>query len=891
LLNFSHLAFASPWLLGFLAALPVLWWLLRLTPPAPKKILFPALALLKGLVGREETPARSPWWLLLLRLTIAALIILAFAKPLIDPVPVAGVHGALLIAIDNDWASARDWDARQNILRDIIRNAAREKRQVTLLPTAPPANGEPLAVMGPMAAEAALAEADALTPQPWSATWGEARSLLPTLDGVGDAVWLAGGLGSPVAKEFYEALQRTAPTKAYVTAAPIYDLTPPVSADDVLSLAVMRAATDAAAQVAVNAVAKDGNILARWTASFSEGAPRVTVPLNLPPDLRNRVARFELEEPRTAASVALLDAAWQHSAVGIVGDAAELDRHSLLSEIFYIDRALKPYADLHIDTLAALVKANLPVIVLTDATSVGDEDLPALIAWIKKGGILARFVGERFAAADNHVKEAALLPVPLRSGGRSLGGALTWGVPQKLQPFPLTSPFHNLTLPDDVTVSRQVLAEPSPELAGKTWAALADGTPLVTAAAIGQGMSILFHVPARSGWSNLPISGLFVDMLQRVLLLARADHAASLTLAAKLPPLRVLNAVGDEQMPGAGALPLDGAGAALPAISPQHPPGLYGAEANSIALNLGAEVGQPEALQAVPMQIYKAEQSEIDTQPYLLLAAFLLLLLDFFVSLRLRGFMKMAALLFVVVCGAPAAQAATEEKLAVELTSKTYLAYVRTGDATVDRTSEQGLHGLAIMLQNRTSIDQVGVAKVDPDADDLAFFPLLYWPVVAGERPLSAEGARRVTHYLRHGGMILFDAASGEESAPAFLQQVLAGVDLPPLARLPDNHVLKRSFYVLDNFPGRFTGHDFWLEPEEASAYDGVASVLYGSNGWAAAWAVDEAGQPLYPCVPDGEAQREHAFRFGINLVIYALTGNYKNDQVHTSTLLKKMGP
>jgi len=271
-----------------------------------------------------------------------------------------------------------------------------------------------------------------------------------------------------------------------------------------------------------------------------------------------------------------------------------------------------------------------------------------------------------------------------------------------------------------------------------------------------------------------------------------------------------------------------------------------------------------------------------------LLAAFFLLLLDFLISLRLRGFLRLAVFLLGIFCCAHTA-AAADEKTGVEFTAKTYLAYVRTGDATVDHMSELGLRGLTEILQNRTSVDQVGVTKVDPDSDDLAFFPLLYWPIVAGEHPLSPEGARRVTYYLQHGGMILFDAVDSEGAAPAFLQQVLAGVDLPPLVRLPDNHVLKRTFYLLDDFPGRFTGHDFWLEPEDASAYDGVASVLYGSNGWAAAWAVDAAGHPLYPCTPGGEQQREYAFRFGVNLVLYALTGNYKNDQVHAATLMQRM--
>ena len=98
------------------------------------------------------------------------------------------------------------------------------------------------------------------------------------------------------------------------------------------------------------------------------------------------------------------------------------------------------------------------------------------------------------------------------------------GDAQAHRAFDKDSPFLGLAAPDEVTVSRQVLAEPEPGLAAKTWARLADGTPLVTAAPRGKGLIVLFHVTADTTWSNLPISGLFVDMLRRIV--ARAGAGA-----------------------------------------------------------------------------------------------------------------------------------------------------------------------------------------------------------------------------------------------------------------------------------------------------------------------------------------------------------------------------
>ncbi len=112
------------------------------------------------------------------------------------------------------------------------------------------------------------------------------------------------------------------------------------------------------------------------------------------------------------------------------------------------------------------------------------------------------------------------MPVKLLGGDRQLGGALSWSEPAGLAPFPAASPFAGLEVADDVRVNRQVLAEPSADLAAHTWAALADGTPLVTEATRGAGRIVLFHVTANADWSNLPLSGLMVNMLRRLVALS-----------------------------------------------------------------------------------------------------------------------------------------------------------------------------------------------------------------------------------------------------------------------------------------------------------------------------------------------------------------------------------
>jgi hypothetical protein len=127
------------------------------------------------------------------------------------------------------------------------------------------------------------------------------------------------------------------------------------------------------------------------------------------------------------------------------------------------------------------------------------------------------------------------------------------------------------------------------------------------------------------------------------------------------------------------------------------------------------------------------------------------------------------------------------------------------------------------------------------------------------------------------------------------LRRLLGRLDLPPLEPVPPDHVLTKSFYLMHRFPGRWDGGQVWVEASAAAeagnlANDGVSTIVVGSNDYAAAWARDPDGRPLYPVTPGGERQREMAERFGVNLVIYALTGNYKSDQVHVPALLERLG-
>jgi hypothetical protein len=247
---------------------------------------------------------------------------------------------------------------------------------------------------------------------------------------------------------------------------------------------------------------------------------------------------------------------------------------------------------------------------------------------------------------------------------------------------------------------------------------------------------------------------------------------------------------------------------------------------------------------------------------------------------------------------------------ALAATAEVVLAHVLTGDARIDEIAEAGLQGLSDTLFFRTSVEPAAPMGVDLETDELAFYPLLYWPITATQPTPSAEAYAKLNAYLRSGGMILFDTRDADVAGFGSgtpegrkLQELARPLDIPPLEPLPADHVLTRTFYLLQDFPGRWTGREVWVEaaPPDAELIEGmpfrdlndnVTPVVIGGNDWAAAWAVDESGNPLVRLGSGftGERQREIAYRFGVNLVMHVLTGNYKSDQVHVPALLDRLG-
>ncbi|RVT86578.1 DUF4159 domain-containing protein [Rhodobacteraceae bacterium CCMM004] len=917
------LGFTAPWLLLGLAALPILWLLLRAVPPAPIRRRFPGVALLLGLTDDEHQTDKTPWWLLLLRTLAIAALILGFAGPVLNPQVREPGTGPLLVLFDGTWADARDWQRRIDRAGGALDEAGRDGRPVAVVALTD------LPVEGPAfrAADAAAADLPGLTPRPWVPEAAEVATWAQTLDGGFDTIWLSDGLEHPWRADLLSALEDRGAVRVFQSPRPIYALRPAAFEDGAIALTLVRAETGAPAELILTAHGRDPNgverVLAQMPLAFAPGAETAETALSLPPELRNRVTRFEVEGVRSAGAVSLTDDALKRREVALMAGADNREGLRLLSPTHYLSQALDPVADLIDGSLSDILLANPDVLILADVATLSDASAAAVAEWIEAGGLLVRFAGPRLAASDlSRAEEDPLMPVRLRAGGRTVGGAMSWGEPKSLRAFSDTSPFYGLAIPDDVTVSAQVMAQPDPVLADRTIAALSDGTPLVTRKRVGQGQVVLFHVTANAEWSSLPLSGLFVSMLERLAISTRPSRPEAADLAGTIwTPDAVLDGFGAVQE--AGNLPgVAGEDLAEARPGPETPPGLYAGEDRRLAVNVADAdtVLTPATWPArVPVEGMTVAQ-ETPLKGAILTATLILLALDVLASLWIAGRLSgpragaaaavlMAALVVAPQAGAQDRDPAVED-FALAATTEVVLGHVVTGDAELDRIAAAGLKGISETLYARTSIEPAAPIAVDLETDELAFFPFLYWPITPDQPRPSDEAYAKLNTYLRTGGMILFDTRDADvagfgASSPEGrkLQELARPLDIPPLEPVPSDHVLTRTFYLLQDFPGRHQSRDVWVEaaPPDAERVEGmpfrnlndnVTPVVIGGNDWAAAWAVDDAGNRLFPVGRGyaGERQREIALRFGVNLIMHVLTGNYKSDQVHVPALLDRLG-
>ncbi|GAA5097582.1 DUF4159 domain-containing protein [Bartonella acomydis] len=868
----------------------------------------------------------------MLRLTVAALIIIALARPTWneEPLILSGSQPLVLI-IDNGWASTKEWQKRISLAQILLAQAEQHQKDIYFLATAE--NDAPLNLLPASVVKQYLRH---LQPRPWPVNrMHTLKKLIEKTKGKSpDIAYLSDGLQTSEDDQAFTLLEQLRPKTFLWYTTDISAFTGITSIENNngnMAARLIRSTTHGKTPATLELYDANNQLLGQFTTNFQEGETTTLVPFHVPLELRYDIAWIKISNQAHAAATFLVDNHKRVNRVALLSPNTNEMTQPLLSPFYYIIKALQDHTQLitaggrELSTdIDHLLKQNPSVFIMGDIVNISEKAEKKLSDFVNKGGTLIRFAGENLSSTEHY---DSLLPVALRPGKRSLGSIMSWTKPQKLAPFAKNSLFSDLPFPEDITVSRQILAEPNPDLFAKTWLSLSDGTPLITASVRGKGTLILIHIAPDPTWSNLPLSVFFAQMLQKLITLSTYESTNPTQIKKEKMiqnPWRTITADGQLQTPPSYVVPLVLDTKHPPLPSYRTPPGLYGVKNNFYALNLlnssSQLIKQPlsRSLSKKALSYNTKEKHLIG--PFLGLAM-LLFAFDNFLTLWMGGalflnrrnnmllFLPLTIALIAFFLQPPTLHAqntpAPDESI-IQAAGATHLAYIITNNHEIDSTSKSGLKALSQFIAERTMLAPSSVIALDLDKDELAFYPLIYWPIDANSPVPSQKSLEKINNFMKHGGTILFDTRDqintnlnleGDATAETQrLRTILKGLNIPALEPASTDHVIARSFYIMPDFPGLYRGSPLWVATSSSNknnknshrAGDNVSSLLITGNNFAGAWALDEKGMWKYPLIPTDPMQRLWAFRAGLNIVIYALTGNYKADQVHVPALLER---
>ncbi len=735
MLTIGPFGFLVPWILGALLILPIVWWFLRVTPPRPDRKKFPGVRLLLGLKDEETTPQHTPLLMLLLRLAVLAAAILAFSGPLLNPASREGGTGPLVLLVDGSWAQGADWASVRAALMDDLEAAQRDARPVFLhTMTEKSMAGEAVEFQEPAFWMQYL---PGIEPQPWFADRAAFAAWLADQESVSfETHYYSDGLRDSGVEALFEELMRHGSVTYFEPEKTAIGLTQLSLVDGQLSVELIRVQSALQQSLTVQGFGPDpsGNerLLSEIIANFEPGVTSVNVRFDIPAELRNRLSRLQVRGVDSAGTTLVLDASSKRRKVGLIAGVTQQEGQQFVSPLFFLRKALSETTDLVSAPLEDILLATPDVIVMADIGTFSAVERDSLTQWVEQGGHLIRFAGPRLAENSAGVLEDDdLLPVKLRTGGRNIGGAMSWGSPKSMRPFPEQSPFFGLKIPGEVTVTSQVIAQPDANLAARVFAELDDGTPIVTGKSLGNGSVVLFHVTANADWSNLPLSGLFVQMLQRLTATAGAATLSNADLEGLVwLPEKIIDGHG-RIVEAAGLGGVAGERLVNFHAGPDAPPGIYNSGKRLIALNLLQNEDALTPMGSVPGGVIVGQfnaSSETDLKPFFLIASLSLLLADIFATLWLSGALRRssgvkAMLLLAMIGLVPTRSEAQQDDAAIVAANETVLAYVQTGDAKLDAASYAGLVGLSRILTERTSIEPVEPMAVDIEQVSWRFIP------------------------------------------------------------------------------------------------------------------------------------------------------------------------
>ena len=885
-------------LLG-LIILPIIFFIIRFYPPVPKEKEYSSFFLLKDIVRQNSSKTKFPLWLLIFRLLLCLLVILFFSDPYLTIGKQTGNYKNYTIIADNGWSIANNWKNYKNIIKEISIEAENKKKEIhfyfslsenIIEPTILKSHNEVL---------------EFIKKNPPLVQQTDRKNVIKILKknnyfNSSKVFFIFSNFDSRSIKE------QTQTLKLIKENNPAIEIINPVKKitflekvninKERLELTIKRKGIYINNDFVIQIFGNSGEVLFKKKYTYNSNIDEYKITETFPIEIINQFFKIKILNENHAGAYFYLDDYTKRVSVGVIAEDESLIEKPLLSPVYYLKKSLNQNHTSYIASIKKILDKKISVIFLPSNKRLLKADQNRLKKWIKEGGVLVRF-------SDKNIIKQKDLYFDGKNYFQSLRNiAKDFSIQNKLSisSFTKNTLLSNLKVPKDLIFEKQLILD-NYESDIIVLASLEDQSPLITMKNVGYGKVILFHITSNNEWSNLPLSSLFKDIISKLLLVPKVEknlYSEEMIIKSKIDsfgeltnPLKnyyyVNNLIEEKKYP-----------------SFKNPAGIYENENLSIALNLSGNLSTQSFFSNIDERISiknNYEKSIFKLKNFILILIFIMFFADMLINIILKNnilflnfFKKSKSFSFlfvfsIILC--------SQNKIeASENYNKIFLAYIKTENNILNQIALSGLTNLKDFLIERTSISPQGVKEIDIVSDKIFFYPFIYWQITKNIPNLEEKTIKKIKNYFNSGGIILFDIIylsksynNVDKNTLEDIEALFSELGIEDLQQITKNHTLSKSYYLLKKFPGRFDNKLFLVNTDNLDDNDGVSSVIVGLNNWVGAWAKDENNYPLYQVIPGGDRQRELSFRFGINLIMYSLTGNYKSDQVHSKSILERL--
>ena len=892
------ISFGNIFAFSGLLTLPIIFLLIKYYPPKPKKRSYSSFFLLKNIINKNVTKKKFPLWLLIFRLLICFFIIFFFSDPYFKKEEKTTDYDNYIIISDNSWSKASNWEYYKDIIKEISLEAENNNKKMHLYLSSLEN------IFDPVIFSSQNQILEYLTKNPPSAKQISRENINEILKinnyfKMSKVFFIFSNYDSNSKKAQAETLRLIAENNpATIIINPIEKITyldEVLVNNEKLEIKVKRVGLYNNQDFTIKIYDNNERILFKKKYYFKKDVDEFKLVESFPVETINQFFKIKILNESHAGAHYYLDDYKKSLSIGIVAENDSFLEKPLLSPIYYLKKSLDKDHVIHISTVSKLIDNNKSIIFLPSDSKLEKSDIQKLKNWIKGGGALIKFSDKKALSQKNLYFDDRAYYQSLRefSTDFSIQNNLS------INNFKKDSIFNNLKIPKDLIFEKQLIIDGFNSNIS-ILASLEDQSPLISMKNLGAGKVILFHITSNNEWSNLPLSNLFKEMISRLLFIPKLQINKS---NKELTVQSVINSFGELAEPFKNYTLQNNFGNGDIYPSSRSPAGIYENKSFSVALNLSTNLNTETFLSDGEEKIMiknSYEKNIFKLKKLILALIFIMFFIDMIISILMKknlltnnkfknlNLVSLICIIFIISIG-------QKKSYADENYNGIYLAYVKSEDRLLNQIAYSGLEKLKEYLIERTSISPKGVKEVDLETDKLFYYPLVYWQISQNIPTLDNETSKKIKNYFKTGGIILFDFIDlsksfyGGKDQLEIFKSFFSDLGIDSLQQLNKGHTLTRSYYLLNRFPGRFDNKILLIDTENLDNKDGVSSAIVGLNHWIGAWAVDKNNYPLYQTVPGGDRQRELAFRFGINLIMYALTGNYKSDQIHNKSILKRL--